>query len=118
VVAHGDCVGGDEEFNAIVLDARTRGNKNIGIHIFPPTDDKYRAYCGKGGSDIFVINSPNKYLLRNKHIVDFSDVMIAAPYTEEVVRSGTWSTVRYAIVRKKSIFIVYRDHIELTGGDF
>ena len=36
------------------------------------------------------------YLERNKNIVNAVDFIIAAPDGPEKVRSGTWSTVRYA----------------------
>lgn len=39
----------------------------------------------------------NDPLARNRVIVQKSDVLIAAPFeNHEIVRSGTWATVRYA----------------------
>jgi predicted Rossmann fold nucleotide-binding protein DprA/Smf involved in DNA uptake len=36
-------------------------------------------------------------LVRNKVIVNISDVILATPFEDkEVMRSGTWSTIRYA----------------------
>lgn len=44
-------------------------------------------------------------LKRDRKIVAIVDVLIAAPKTDkEVLRSGTWATIRYA--RKKSIPII------------
>lgn len=44
-------------------------------------------------------------LVRNRHIVEESHVLIAAPETDvEKVRSGTWATIRYA--RQKGIPVV------------
>ena len=41
--------------------------------------------------------TPRDYLDRNKDIVNNCDLLIAAPKENtEVLRSGTWSTVRYA----------------------
>ncbi len=45
---------------------------------------------------------PLPFLVRNKVIVDASDIVLIVPHTNgEVLRSGTWSTYRYA--KKKSI---------------
>jgi hypothetical protein len=45
-------------------------------------------------------------LERNHDIVDQTDFMIAAPFTEsEVLRSGTWSTIRYARKQGKEVYI-------------
>lgn len=44
--------------------------------------------------------SPLPYMERNRAIVDASDVLIACPYEivePEFGRSGTWSTIRYAL---------------------
>jgi hypothetical protein len=84
---HGDCIGADVVFHRLCL------NEDVPIHIHPPTDPKYRAFCG-GYAEIY----PEKaYLSRNRDIVRVSDVLLACPSTpNEVWRSGTWSTVRYA----------------------
>jgi hypothetical protein len=50
-------------------------------------------------------------LERNEDIVDFGrDLLIAAPLQMvEVVRSGTWHTVRYARKKKVTVEILWRD---------
>jgi len=49
-------------------------------------------------------------LRRNKMIVDNSDILIAAPkYMSESLRSGTWSTVRYARKQSKPIIYIWPD---------
>ena len=85
VFRHGDCVGADAQAHAIA--------KAIGFRvvIHPPSDDSKRAFC-QGD----VVLTPRPYLLRNRHIVDASGVLIATPKGDEELRSGTWSTVRYA----------------------
>jgi hypothetical protein len=55
------------------------------------SDDSKRAFC-QGD----VVLTPRPYLVRNRHIVDASSVLIATPKGDEELRSGTWSTVRYA----------------------
>lgn len=86
---HGDCIGADEQADAI---ARSLG---IVPDIHPPNDDKKRAFCHRRGPSR--MHDPEPYLVRNKHIVNACDRLIAAPQTlVEELRSGTWSTVRYA----------------------
>ena len=54
-----------------------------------------------------IILKPKKYLDRNKSIVDKTDILIAFPSTnEEVIRSGTWSTIRYAKNKGKKILLL------------
>jgi hypothetical protein len=84
---HGDCIGADAEADRI---ARGPG---MHIVIHPPTDSKARAYCGLDGD---TVNPEFPYLERNRRIVDSTSLLIAAPEGPESVRSGTWSTVRYA----------------------
>lgn len=93
---HGDCVGADEYAHKLAQ----KQNATIFLHI--PTNSKNRAWC-KGG--FFKYAKP--YLARNRDIVDESWCLVAAPNTQdEVERSGTWSTVRYARQQKRRIFIV------------
>ena len=85
---HGDCVGADEDAHSIVRFEKSK----IKIRIFPPVDEKKRAFC-KG--DYYFQKCP--YLIRNKLIVNHSHILIVCPKEEiEQLRSGTWSTVRYA----------------------
>lgn len=91
---HGDCVGADEEMHETMKlwlpDAK--------IIIHPPEDPTYRAFC----KPYHFIHDPKPFLDRNKHIVDSSKKLIACPEGfEEKMRSGTWSTIRYA--RKRNI---------------
>jgi len=95
---HGDCVGADAEAHSIAWLLETSIIKH------PPDDDKKRAFS-RGGKEV----EPKPYLVRNRDIVDATDVLIAAPSGPETVRSGTWSTVRYAAKQKKSIFVIMPD---------
>jgi hypothetical protein len=85
---HGDAIGADAEADAI----GRLYNAKIIIH--PPTDPKYRAFCCKRGD----IQFPEKpYLVRDRDIVDPCDLLISTPMTVvEILRSGTWATIRYA----------------------
>jgi hypothetical protein len=88
---HGDCVGSDAEAAAI---AALLGYI---IHIHPPINTRRRAWTTGN-----FIHTPKPYLERNSVIVEHSDVLLATPSTvDEVLRSGTWSTIRYA--RAKNI---------------
>lgn len=82
----GDCIGADAQ---AAHGARLAGFRVIG---HPPTNSSKRAFFP---ADEW--REPLPYLDRNKRIVAASQEMIATPGEfEEQLRSGTWSTVRYA----------------------
>lgn len=85
---HGDCVGADAQAHQ---EALLRG---AAVVVHPPADPKLRAYCS--GFRVTVLE-PREYLKRNGDIVDACEVLICAPKQKaEQVRSGTWTTIRYA----------------------
>lgn len=93
---HGDCVGADAEAHQIA--------RNLGLHIIihPPEIERLRAFCT--GDEL---RPPAPYIARDHRIVDESSVLLATPATrEEVLRSGTWTTIRYARRQGLPIFIV------------
>lgn len=98
---HGDCIGADEEAHEIVRNCKPE----VQIFIHPPKEKKLRAFCGGN------YTAPEKnYIARNCDIVDACKKIIAVPYgKKELVRSGTWATVRYARKENKSILIIYPD---------
>ncbi len=99
-VHHGDCIGADEQFH----DTVRKINFLIKIIIHPPINESKRAFC-KGD----IILPQKEYIVRNHDIVDVCDILIATPKeVEEVLRSGTWSTVRYAFKNTKQIAIINR----------
>jgi hypothetical protein len=101
ILHHGDCIGADEQCHAIAVKVGCR------IMVHPPTDDKARAYCKKGKTRVL---NCKPYLKRNKDIVDDSAIMFALPKEkEEQLRSGTWSTIRYAKKTKKRLVIIWPD---------
>ncbi len=95
---HGDCVGADSQFHDMcraVSDA-------VRIVVHPPSDPRFRAW--RHGD---VIVPECTYLVRNRAIVDAATLLIAAPKTTaETVRSGTWSTVRYALATGVPVVVV------------
>lgn len=95
---HGDCLGADAQFDSI---AKHRGITRI---IHPPKDSKYRAYC-----EGEVILAPKEYLDRNMDIAIACTVLVATPLeSNEQLRSGTWSTIRYARKMNKEVIILER----------
>lgn len=98
---HGDCVGAD------MLSGDAAHDAGYEIHIHPPSVGSLRAYCSNRYPAKVYDTFP--YLVRNKHIVDSTDILLATPNGPETTRSGTWSTVRYARKKSKEIWIVYPD---------
>lgn len=96
---HGDCIGADKQANDLARELNYR------IVSHPPSNEKKRAFC-----EADQVLPPKEYLARNHDIVNCSQVLIACPKeSQEVVRSGTWSTIRYARKMKKDIIIIYFD---------
>lgn len=93
-VHHGDCVGWDALAHHLALEH----GKLIVVH--PPDNDRWRAFCAEQYRSRFgrvVVLPPRPFLLRNQDLVDAVDELVAGPtQPHEVMRSGTWATVRYA----------------------
>lgn len=97
---HGDCVGADADAHWIA--------KRLGIKvvIHPPKLEGYRAFC-EGAAQI---HEPLPYLERNRRIVDETYLLLACPKEHTMIlRSGTWSTVRYARKTGKRVIVIYPD---------
>ena len=96
---HGDCIGADAEAH----EAAKRLGLVIVVH--PPDKDSKRAFVTHADE----WRPPLPYLVRNREIVDSTQVLIAAPMTDNMkIRSGTWATWRYARTRGKDTRILYR----------
>ncbi len=95
---HGMCIGSDKQAHNFVK------SEKIKVVGHPPTFKKFMAEC-----DCDIIMKPYDYLQRNKNIVDETEILIATPDTKERVRSGTWSTVRYARKQHKKIYIIHKN---------
>jgi len=106
-VHHGDCIGADDDFHTLV-----RLHTNIKIVIHPPKKKSKRAF--KQGD---VILKPDEYLTRNHNIVNACDILIATPKeNEEVLRSGTWATIRYGKKSNKMVMIIFPcGKVEITN---
>ena len=85
--------------------------KEIVIH--PPEDPKHvdlSCFVTTSTRTRIVVLPPRPYLKRNEDIVDASSKLVALPKTHfEELRSGTWSTVRYARAHDKPGMIVWPD---------
>jgi len=104
---HGGCVGADSVFH---LSIKNEDAKNIVVH--PGDEEQYDTYSLKalGEKPDWKVLDTKPYLERNKDIVDCSDLLIVMPSTfKEELRSGTWSTYRYAKKKGKEIIIIYPD---------
>lgn len=98
-VHHGDCMGADFEFHGIAYEVCGETLRRV---IHPSVDDAYRAFC-----DGDEARPAKPYVERDHDIVDETEVLIAMPITTgEIMRSGTWATVRYARKVGRPIFIV------------
>jgi len=96
---HGDCIGADENFHNNMV------SSGIQVVIHPPDQNVMRAFC-KGG----IIRKAFPFLVRNHHIVDETGLLLAFPSTKkEILRSGTWATIRYAKKTNKKVIIIFPD---------
>lgn len=100
---HGDCINADFEASKI--------GKSVGylVHAHPPFNEKKRAFSEFND----IIHAPKDYIERNHDIVNGSSILIATPLTHnEVIRSGTWATIRYARSLGREICIIFPDGSE------
>ncbi len=102
-VVHGGAIGGDD---ACDLEAASSGILRI---IYPsniksqsqwPSEFKKRGVC--------IFHEPHEPLKRNKFIIDSCNLLIACPAQPyEVLRSGTWMTVRHAAKINLPTVLIY-----------
>ena len=101
---HGDCIGADDQAHDIAVDY---GLEPV---IHPPENPACRAFRGA-----LQIRPEASYNARNRRIVRDSDILIATPAEMvEQLRSGTWSTIRYARKSGRRVIIILPDGCLLT----
>lgn len=106
-VVHGDCVGADADFHALAL------QNGSAVTLRPCTLTAQRAFC-QGAAVTFEPEAP---IARNHKIVDGGSVLLATPGEDgEVLRSGTWATIRYAQKQKKPVVVVWPNGVFQTFG--
>lgn len=103
----GDCVGADDQAHGVAekLQAEARRwGETIDLYGHPCNLNNYRAW-----NDFDFTAEVKAPLVRNRDIVNESDVMIAAPKEYENVDrgSGTWATIRYAWRRGVKTWLVW-----------
>jgi len=104
---HGDCVGADEAFHGVGEVLIDEGIE-LSISIHPPDKSGLRSFCKPAG--IGSSFNPKPFIKRNHDIVDSCDILIGCPETtQEVQRSGTWATIRYARKQGKKVILITRD---------
>lgn len=97
IVWHGDCVGADTQFHEILRKLFPR----VRIYIAP--GDVSPEKRGFNDGDLTAEVMPP--LERNKLMVLKSEQLIACPdTTQEMLRSGTWATIRFARKHNKTIW--------------
>lgn len=95
----GDCIGADAQSVTLARLFRFR------VICHPPTNSSKRAFVP---ADEY--REPLPYLDRNKAIVCESREMFATPgEATEQLRSGTWSTIRYARSKGRPLYVILPD---------
>lgn len=103
----GDCLGADAQAHGSVEQVQKMFPEfNIITHGHPCNKPNWRAY-----KEFDILHEIRPPLVRNRVIVESSELMIAAPqeYDEQHRGSGTWATIRYAERQKKNLIIVWPD---------
>lgn len=97
---HGLCIGADAQFHKLCFEA------GIPIYGHPPSDKSKMATL-EGFVELML---PQPYLVRNKNIVRGRDVVFGTPYeSKEKLRSGTWSTIRFAQLDRITTIVILPD---------
>lgn len=97
---HGDCVGADEQSHAVATMFK------IPVHLHPGDNTRKRAYC-QGAAVTYPIMDN---LERNTVIAQSIDVLYATPKEPtEVLRSGTWSTIRRGLKFTPKVVVILPD---------
>jgi hypothetical protein len=100
-IHHGDSIGADAEAHNIADEC------GHAIIIHPPTNHSKRAWCEVPRH---MMQPEKPYPNRNRDIVNETTSLIATPAEpEEQLRSGTWSTVRFAKKQGKPVFVILPD---------
>jgi hypothetical protein len=99
----GDCVGVDAQLYHM---ARAM---NLDVVIHPPTNDKFRAFCGAYDTQTTIL--PEKgYYERDRDLVNASAVMVACPkqlLELGKMQGGTWYTINYTRKLKLPLAIAW-----------
>jgi hypothetical protein len=98
----GGCIGADEEY----IEITSKLFPDCTYHEHPCNIPGMRSYFDPGLEHIIYDEKPP--LDRNHDIVDAVEIMIGTPKTEDnIVRSGTWATIRYSRRVKRKIIVIF-----------
>ena len=104
---HGCCLGADADAVNVFLSAADLGFTRPLVVAHQPAKKAMLS------NEAFMLSdrrqAPLDYLVRNRNIVDASEILVACPKGPEEQRSGTWSTVRYARKQGKRVLIFWPD---------
>lgn len=101
----GDCLGSDHHAVGAACLLRHQHGVVFRIICHPPDNSSKRAFAFADE-----VRPALPYLTRNKNIVHACQELIATPYeADEQLRSGTWSTVRYARRLGKPVHVILPD---------
>jgi hypothetical protein len=105
IAAHGCCKGSDIQFHNLL---RKICGKSVFISVFPSNNNYTRAPIPE---DANWVDEQRPPLERDKLIVEAGyDQLLATPLQMvEVLRSGTWATIRYAKKKKVPCEIFWRE---------
>jgi len=105
VFHHGDCVGADQAGAVLAMALGYR------VVMHPPINPRLRAYTRCHEERL-----PLAYHERNRAIVDVSHVLVACPCdATERARSGTWSTIRYAVIQIVPTLLIGPDGLSIDA---
>ena len=100
VFHHGLCLGADTEAHQLI-----RKHTNMAIYGHPGNNRSMQSLYLY--SDCDYLSPATGNIERNHAIIHRTDVLIACPFTkEEIIRSGTWATIRYARKSHREIIII------------
>ncbi len=109
---HGQCVGADVQAALIAHEF----SFTVIAHPGHPKDQPKSTYQRGIFLNNDVVLEAYPYLERNHHIVDASEIVLATPgQMQEVMRSGTWATIRYAQKSKPVVLFMPDGSIEYRG---
>jgi deoxyribodipyrimidine photolyase len=98
---HGDAIGADAQAARIA--------KDLGYYLIchpghpkDKTNTMYRAFTNFNDE----VQESKPFIKRDRDIVDETDSMVATPVGEEEIRSGTWTTIRYAKKKRKEVKLI------------
>ncbi len=99
----GDCIGSDTEFRNL---CRIFGREKVVLVSHPPKDTRWRAFCEADET-----REEKPFLERYRDIVNESNLLIVTPKNQsgEILKSGTWATIRYARKKGKKVFVIRPD---------